>query len=249
MGQQLSDLDCAACRAALPDYVRRELANLPLDGAWAAITDHLESCAECEVLYYGEFRRQGLAKPLAELQQVGRRAAVAAVMEQIVAALAPAPTAAQPAPRAEWRQVLFEHGQGWVDRSTQLWRQVELVLGDLVNRLTDGLGGAAQPAPALAGLMGAEPGAAGAWLAVTPAGANFELYVAVTPDAEDAQRCDLEATLTLYDRFGDYGGVEVTLLHGATVQGAITDSLGKVRFTRLACGALREMRLVVHLPE
>lgn len=256
MGQRPSELDCAACRAALPDYVRRELANLPLDGEWAATTDHLEACAACEALYDREFRRQGLALPLATLQQVGRRAAVAAVMDRILAELAPA----QPAPRPGWRPVRFGAGQGWVDRSSAAWRQVELFLGDLLDRLTGTLGGAAQPtaqpAPAWAGLMsaGADAGAAGAGLAVTPEGANFELHVTVTPHAGgegggDDPLCDLEAALTLYDRFGDYSGVEITLLHGATVQQALTDSLGKVRFVGLARHALAEMRLVVHLPE
>ncbi|MCC6167327.1 MAG: hypothetical protein IT329_08880 [Caldilineaceae bacterium] len=252
MGQQPSALDCAACRAALTDYVSRELADLPLDGEWAAITDHLEECAGCEALYDREFRRQGLALPLAALQQVGRRAAVAGVMDQILAALTPA----QPEPaRPGWRPVRLEHGQGWVDRATESWRRVELFLGSFL----EPLGGAAQPAPAWAGLMsaGADLDAASAGPAVTPEGANFELYVAVTPrgrgdadaGADGAPLCDLEATLTLYDRFGDYSGVEVTLLHGTTVRQAVTDSLGKVRFEGLAYAALAEMRLVVHLPE
>lgn len=238
MMHNASGFGCEQCRAALPEYVRRELANEPLEGIYAAVTDHLQSCAACEALYYREFRRQGLAKPLAELQQVGRRAAVAAVMEQILA-----PTVPETAPRDEWRQVIFDYGQGWIERAGEAWRQVEVFLGNL--------GRPGEFAPALAGLMSAgadrEPASAG--LAVAPEGANFELHIGVVAHPEDDQLCDLEVTLTLYDRFGDYSGVEVTLLHERAVQQAVTDSLGKVRFAALNCDELKTARLVVHLPE
>src|SRR5688572_30477039 len=78
-------IDCATCRDRIPAYVQQELANAPVDQMEPAVAVHIETCPNCEVEYYREFRHQGLRRPLQELHQVGHRARVAGVLEQILA--------------------------------------------------------------------------------------------------------------------------------------------------------------------
>jgi hypothetical protein len=233
------DVDCDTCQGLLAEYVREQLANEPVHQTYSEFAFHIETCPRCEAAYFREFRRQGLQKSLPELQQVGRRAAVATVMNQILASVHEVHLLAA-GTQANWREVLLAAGRGWVDRASGAWQQVEIGLAGLV---APGSG----LAPALAGLQGTEhapePGRA---LTVAPEGANFELHVGVTPAGED--ECQIEAALTLYDRLGDYGGAEVTLLHGERTQRAITDSLGRVRFDGIASADLAELRLQVRLP-
>jgi hypothetical protein len=84
MSSKLVSIDCATCQALLPDYVRLELAHQPAGATYAAVAFHIATCPTCEVAYYQEFRAQGLAKSLPELRQIGRRSAVAPVLDPIV---------------------------------------------------------------------------------------------------------------------------------------------------------------------
>jgi hypothetical protein len=234
-------IDCATCLAQIPEYVEQELAHQPVAQRFAGVAFHLGTCPACEAAYYREFRRQGLAKPLAELQQLGQRAAVADVMEQI---LGRTPATATP---SGWREELWAYGRAWRDRATGGWRQVEVLLSNLGSAPDTG------PPLALAGLQGGqdEPTAPEGTVQLAPEGAQFELRVAVLPEPEgsagDLSRVAL--AVTLYDRFGDYGGVAVTLQFGEVVLEATTDALGKVEFGGLPRDQLAAMRLVVTLPD
>lgn len=236
------NINCETCQEYLPEYVRRELANEPVERLFSDVAFHIETCPTCEAAYYRMFRKQGLQMPLSELQRVGDRAAVAGVLDQIlntspVAAPAPVPT--------DWRQVALDVGRGWIDRATGAWQQVEIRLSSLGAQYGQG------PSLALAGLQRTEigTGPAAQSLHIAPEQANFELWVSRSPTTEDAEHCRLEVAVTLADRFGDYGGVGVTLLHGDTAQTAVTDSLGKVVFPQVPCRELDAMRLRVRLAE
>ena len=77
-------LDCEMCQASLVAYVRLELRGQEADPVYPKVAFHIEICAACEAAYYREFRAQGQHKTLAELQQVGNRAQVETVMQQIL---------------------------------------------------------------------------------------------------------------------------------------------------------------------
>jgi hypothetical protein len=234
-------IDCATCLAQIPEYVQQELAHQPVAQRFAGVGFHLETCPACEAAYYREFRQQGLAKPLTELQQLGQRAAVADVMEQI---LGRAPVRATP---SGWREELWAYGRAWRDRATGGWRQVEVLLSNL-GRTSD-----AGPPLALAGLQGVqeEPATPEGTVQLAPEGAQFELRMAVLPESEGSAGDLIRVVLavTLYDRFGDYGGVVVTLQYGEVVLAATTDALGKVEFGELPRDQLAAVRLVVTLPD
>jgi len=150
------------------------------------------------------------------------------------------------------RQGLIEQGlmqgRAWLEPVTQRWREVQLYLGQLLT------GPDAQPAYALAGLMG--EGAPSHWPVTlsghfTPELANFELTLVVTPEPVPAgeKQCQLEVIVTLHDALGDYSGVAVTLTWGDQARMGTTDSLGKVIFEHLPCGELPAMSLTVTLPD
>jgi hypothetical protein len=163
----------------------------------------------------------------------------------------PAPEPAQQFVTAA-RQGLVEQGlaqgRAWLEPVTQRWREVQLYLGQLL------MGPDAQPAYALAGLMG--EGAPSDWPGTrsghfAPELANFELTLVVTPEPVPTgeQQCQLEVIITLHDALGDYSGVAVTLAWGEQVRTGTTDSLGKVIFEHLPCGELPAMSLTVTLPD
>ena len=80
----INDSTCVACLALLPDYARLQLTNQLADIAYPTVAWHIETCSDCQVAYFREFRIQGLAKPLPELQQVSRRARAAHALTQIL---------------------------------------------------------------------------------------------------------------------------------------------------------------------
>lgn len=153
---------------------------------------------------------------------------------------------------AAFRQGLIEQGlmqgRAWLEPVTQRWREVQLYLGQLLT------GPDAQPAYALAGLMG-EDAASNPPVTLSghfaPELANIELTLIVTPEPTptDEQQCQLEAIITLHDALGDYSGVAVTLVWGDQARTGTTDSLGKVIFEHLPCGDLPAMSLTVTLPD
>jgi hypothetical protein len=80
----LHDIDCAACLALLSEYVRLQLIGQPIGATHREVPLHIETCPTCQAAYFREFRTQGLAKPLSELQQVGRRAGAARALDTIL---------------------------------------------------------------------------------------------------------------------------------------------------------------------
>jgi len=228
----------------IPDYVEQELANAPGDRLYSAVAVHIETCTKCEAAYYREFRRQGLRKPLHDLQQVEQRASVARVMEQI---LAPEQTEEI----SGWRSVALSYGRAWQDRLNGAWRQVEIVFANL------GVSQETGPMWALAGLQGGEvpPPAESAPLYLIEE-AHFELRIQVSPESDaaksellEAALCRLDLVVTLFDRFGDFGGVEITLLYEGEVRTVKTDTLGRAHFAHVPRAQLQAMRLIVLLPE
>ena len=150
------------------------------------------------------------------------------------------------------RQGLIEQGlmqgRAWLEPVTQRWREVQLHLGQLLT------GADAQPAYALAGLMG-EGAAPDPPVTLSghfaPELANFELALVVTlePAPAGEKQCQLEVIVTLHDALGDYSGVAVTLTWGDQARTGTTDSLGKVIFAHLPCGELPAISLMVTLPD
>lgn len=237
-------IDCATCQAYLEEYVDLELSGQTADVRLPAIAFHIETCPACEAAYYREFHAQGLRKPLPELQQTGHRQWVAGLVDKIVSA--PAVGQSQPAPN--WIEQGLAQGRAWIEPFTQRLRQIQFDLGQLL------MGTTLQPAPTLTGLMG--EGAATSVIEkktgrFASAEANFELEVVVTSQLATTgeRRCRLEAAVTLYDRFGDYSGVTVTLLWGDQARTGVTDDLGKITFDDLPCAALPSMKLMVRLPD
>lgn len=233
-------IDCNRCQTTLADYVRLELNGREVDQLYPDIAFHLETCEQCEAVYYREFRSQGRRKPVAELQQLGQRVGVAEVMQQIMPPAAPEP----PAPKPGWVAKALEQGQAWLDEETDRWRQLWLSLPTLGRSLP--------PAPALAGLMTEIPVPLSSRQGVTwiaPAEAQFELQLAVKSDPAEQDRCQLEVAVTLKDRFGDFSGVKLTLLWGERAQLKVTDAQGEVTFSGLPVDQLPAMRLLVTLPD
>lgn len=231
-----ADIDCATCQKMIPSYVQKELDNAPMDRLRTAVAVHIETCANCEAAYYSEFRRQGLRKPLHELQQVGQRASVAGVMDQI---LAPEQTEET----AGWRPMALSYGRAWLDRINGAWRQVEIVFGNL------GSTHQMEPIWALAGLQGGEePQATESAPLFTIEEAHFELRIQVSSESEE-NLCRLDLAVTLFDRFGDYGGVEITLIYEGEMRVTMTDTLGRAHFALVPRAQLQAMRLLVRLPE
>lgn len=96
LSKPIEAIACATCQTQLADYVRRQLnsamnkaINKTTTAADLAVARHIESCPTCQARYFTEYRAQGLAKPLAVLQQVGQRAGVARALDQIVGASPP----------------------------------------------------------------------------------------------------------------------------------------------------------------
>ena len=232
------DINCETCQDFLPEYVRRELANEPVEVLYPDVAFHIETCPTCEAAYYREFRRQGLAKPIANLQQVGRRASVASVLDQILTA----PIEVQPQEiQPGWQQVALKYGRGWIEQATETWQQVEVFLSNLGTQQD------AVPALAMAGLQGAESESAASateLLHIAPESANFELHITAR-----RKKGELEVAVTLHERLGDFSGIEVTLMQNGLAQTATTDALGKVTFRNVPFDQLDAMRLVVRLAE
>lgn len=150
------------------------------------------------------------------------------------------------------RQGLIEQslaqGRAWLEPLTQRWHEVQLYLGQLL------AGANAQPAYALAGLMGEDVSSdkpvkfLGRF---APELANFELTLVVTPEPTQTgePQCQLEVIVTRHGALGDYSGVAVTLTWGDDVRTGTTDSLGKAIFGHLPCEELPAMSLTVTLSD
>jgi hypothetical protein len=230
-------ISCQECRDLLPEYVRQELAHQPVEMLYPVVADHLQTCLDCEEAYDLEFHRQGMLLSLPQAQALGNRAAVAHGMAEMMQGVQPVPVT--------WVETLWEYGRSWRDELTGGWRQLELMLSHLRGPQTN--------APALAGRLHAardpEGDTSGASLHAAPESAQFELRVLWRRQAQSGEHCLLEVVITLYDRFGDYSGVEVLLQTEDRVHVATTNALGKVEFGELTCADLGSMRLLIRMPE
>jgi hypothetical protein len=230
-------LECEVYQARLAGYVSEELNNQAVERLYPDIAFHLESCENCATVYNREFRRQGRQKTLPELQQIGDRAQVEAAMRQILSPSRPNPA---------WSQVVLEHGRAWLEQETGRYRQLWLslaALGNLPGRT-----------PAPAGMMGPDSASSDVLgqLDMTFPAANVEIKLVLLADSTTTgeDHCRVDLVLTLKDHFGDFSGVQVTLLwDDASPQVKKTDALGKVSFTGLPCYQLPVMSLEIVLPD
>jgi len=215
----------------LTNYVRLELAGQNADALYPEWAFHIQTSVECQEAYQRELHRQSLLHLDRTVPQ--------SQLFNLLPALAVMPD-------ASWLEQRIEHGRAWLDSASNLWRQVQLSLAEL----TFGAGGQ----PAVAGLMSDELSAAQpstGVMQVAPQGASFELTVAVSPDPAmtDPSIYQAEVILTLFERFGDYSGVELYLLWEDISQQATTDAFGRARFTGLPSGSITAMSLIVVLPQ
>jgi hypothetical protein len=166
-----------------------------------------------------------------------------AELSRLVNFLAEAPAAAHE-PDPSWLEMTLEYGRAWLDSQTGHWRQVWLSLSSL--------GGGLEQAPALAGIMGTEKASEPrpAAIHVARPDAGFEIKVTVKPEPQvgDEERCRLDVDVALKERFGDFSGVRVALLHEGQVDSQVTNSQGEVSFGGFPCGRLPMMSLVVIPP-
>jgi hypothetical protein len=233
-------VDCDRCQATLAEYVRLELGGQEAQQAYPEITFHIEQCETCEAAYYREFRAQGQNKTIAALRQVGDRSQVETVMQQILASHPPPSL-----PHPSWRQMVRDYGRIWLEQETGRWRQLWLSLA--------ALGNAPQKAPALTGMMGLDsppPNVVGEW-SITSPDANIEIKLVITadPTAAAKDQCRIDIALTLKDYFGDFSGVQITLLWAESVYIKETDAWGKASFSQLPCHQLPLMSLQIVLPD
>lgn len=235
-------VDWKTFHAHLADYVRLELAGEAAEAIYPEIAFYITAFPECEAAYDREFRSQGLRKTIPELQQLGQREETTTVMQHIGAATKPEPVLT---PDPNWVEVALNEGRAWLERGTQRWRQLLLALPAFPSGQAS--------APALAGLMNANPTTSSPLGSsyIAPAKANFELRLAVSSDAIVGKEglCQLEVTVTLHERFGDFSGVLITLLWGNAAQQQTTNALGKVTFRELPSEQLSTMHLLVTLPD
>lgn len=246
VGKVNNSTNWAVFQEKVAEYVRLELAGEPAAEIYPEIAFYIENSPPCEEVYQREFRRQGLAKSFDELQNRPRPTDPLAAIRQVfpvhqagisVATSIPLPSS----PTSTWYLKAIDHGQAWVDRLTERWRQVELTLP------TIHLGN--MPIPQTANGFLDDQNALQHTIPILPEGANFELMLSIESDPANDGLFQLEAIINLFDRFGDFSGVEMTLRWGNTAYSAITDTLGRAIFSHLPVEQLATMRLQVNLPE
>jgi len=240
----IEQINWAGFQTKLADYVRLELAGEAAEAVYPEMAFYIQYAPACQAAYDGEFRRQGLAQPIETLLTAAQQQAVVTTLHQVFAQNGgvsdPAPN---PAPNPDWVATAIEHGRVWIDRITQRWQQVELSLAALQPGL--------RPTIEVAGFLSDEHGTTpthGA-LQISPEGANFEVMLTLEPDGALAGQYQLAASVTLFDRFGDFSGVQLTLLWGDTARVAVTDALGHARFSGLPIDQLPIMQVRVKLPD
>jgi len=150
-------------------------------------------------------------------------------------------TTATEGEQADWLEVALAQGKAWVEQATGTWRKVSLSLAALTTPPT--------ASPALSGLMRADSAAApqmGASFTLAPDEANFELTATLLPT--DQAHCNLEVIVTLFDRLGDFSGVELTLSWGDQAITQTTDDQGEAVFADLPCAEVPTIQLWLDLP-
>lgn len=225
----------------LPSYVRLEFAGQSPEAIYPEWAFHIATSVECQNAYSQELRRQSLAQA-ADKVTVAQAGNVVNLLRHLHSATL---STATPAPAPSWVERKIEHGRAWLEAGTQRWRQVQLSLFNLH------LYAAGQPA--VIGLMSDErpdPAAVAGTLQVAPQDAGFELTIAVSPDPSAAAPVlyQAEVMLTLFDRFGDYAGVDLYLMWDETIRQATTDYFGRAMFTDLPPMQIKAMSLIVVLP-
>lgn len=233
-----NNVNWASFQEKLADYVRLELAGEAADEIYPEIAFYIQHAPACQAAYDREFRRQGLAKPLEELLPTQRRQTAITTLHEV---FAPATSVAAPV-QPDWVATTLEYGRAWIDQLSQRWRQVEIVLATLPL-------GSTSPAE-VAGFLGAETATPSnrRTMQISPVGANFEVMVTIAPEPTATGQYQVEAHITLFDRFGDFSGVEMALIGENVTRMATTDALGHVRFANVAGEQLPLLRLQIHLP-
>lgn len=221
----------------LKKYVQLELDGQDADAAYPEVALLIDIFDECQEAYYEEFHRQGQSRSVADLKNLGNHEAVEHEMSQIL-------------PSENWYEVTLADGIAWLEEGTNAWRRF---LPSLSNFQIPG-----ESPVAIGGYLSGEDkqeaeqrSEEGRTLHFSPEKANFEMKVQVQPDLSVTQKnfCLLNITVTLLDRLGDFSGVQISLIWNGNLLTKITDSLGKVQFSKFPCDQLFSMNLVVTLPE
>jgi hypothetical protein len=238
----VNQTDWAAFQEQLAHYVRLELAGAPADEVYPEIAFYIENSNQCKEAYQLEFRSQGLTKSLEKLQQHSGQTKALATINQLFPAIKEfVPDKPQPASSLNWYAKATDWGYAWLDQLTHQWRLLDIPLFTLPSRQ--------QPATAaMSGFMRVST-TQGYTLLIEPHEANFELTISVVPDATHSDQCQVIADISLFDRMGDFSGVEMTLLWGEDAPRSITDLQGKVTFANLPASQLGNMRLKINLPD
>lgn len=240
-------MDWTLFQEYLTDYVRLELSGETAEIVYPVIAYFIETIPQCEAAYYEEFQRQGEQTPIEVLRRINAQDN-----------LEPWPLFLQerepdsdfaPEPQPNWYEMSLEHGKAWLDEETDRWQQIWLTLASAFARPDN--------RQALAGLMRSSPStepAATTLMRVGGDDADIEVVVAVRPDPfmpEDYSI--LEVAIDRQDVFGDFSGIEVSLRLDEESHQAITDSLGKARFDKIANTLLQSadtpLQLVITMPD
>lgn len=226
----------------LPAYVRLEFAGQSPEAIYPEWAFHIATSVECQNAYYQELRRQSLAQANIAVNAAQPGKAVSLLHQLRQANLSPL----IPPPAPSWLERVLTHGRAWVDAGTENWRRLQVSLADLSLVST--------PAPALTGLMSDMPTTRPinlSTLHIAPAQAGFDLSLTVQKEPTDAtqEQFQVEVMLTLFDRFGDYAGVDLYLSWDEATRQATTNAFGRALFTGLPAAQAKAMSLVVIFPD
>ncbi|MBV7333444.1 hypothetical protein KFU94_35465 [Chloroflexi bacterium TSY] len=239
-------IDCNSCGEKIGEYVQLELEGQDAERIYPDVSFHIETCDECEIAYYQEFRAQADKKSLQDLRILGERPLVASVLERMV------PPTSLLLPESSWVQQAIESGEAWLERGTKRLRQLSIALSNLQGELPS----AAVPIGMMSSDVDIEDQSN--VLQVSPVELGLEIRLVLTNEPEsskediasDEELCKLDVAVTfLQERFGDFSGVTIRLQGKEKVyREAVTDVLGKVSFGRLPRAELETLTLIVLFP-
>lgn len=225
----------------LREYVRLELEGQQADQIYPHVAYYIESVPQCEAAYDEEFRRQGTLKTTMELRAVGRETDLDSLLEDLRTHSA---GPSENNPRHRWLERAFSGGRAWIEQSTDRWRRLDFNIPALELDT--------ESPQLLPGFMSADSvSSADKTVRLDlPEDATVEIKLAIkSASPGDGEGLHiLEIAVTPQEHFGDFSGIEVTLLLGNTISQQATDIFGKVVFHNLPPDRLTDMRLIVSIP-
>lgn len=231
--------------------VRQVLASI-----YNAETDEAPACRACLDMVYAFIDAELDAKNASALfPEVAGHIATCTACQQEYAALKQILTLEQADTSAErpvvpsfefsyiWQEVAIRGGSAWFEPVTEHLRQLIVSLSAWIPGQT--------ATPALAGLMQVEneDAPAGQMLHIIPENTGLDIAFSIQPDPNNKELCQVHVAVTRQEHFGNFAGVQVTLLWDDRARNEITDALGEVSFAGLSYAALATMELKVTLPD